>query len=97
MKINIKYFSIALTVVLSTPIIILFIWCAANGFGIDVVRIFESLHPNAGFSIVETGSFVGVAINSAYAIIDSFIFSFAFASLYNFLVSKGEKKVTPKK
>ena len=92
MKLNVKAFAISLMIVFTVPSMVLFIWCAVNGFGIEVVRIFETLHPNGGFSVVKDGSIVGVVVNTIYAAVDSFIVGFAFSSLYNVLVGSDERK-----
>ncbi len=94
MKINVKAFVISFTIVVSMPMVILFIWSALNGFGLMIVKIFESIHPSGGMSIVENinGSFTallsGIIINSLYMMIDAFIVAFAFSKLYNFLSEK---------
>ncbi len=94
MKINVKAFVISFTAVVSVPTIVLFIWSAFGGFGLVIVKIFESVHPSGGMSIVQNmdGSFAalisGIIIDSLYVIVDSFIFAFAFANLYNFLTEK---------
>jgi len=94
MKINVKAFVIALSVIISVPMIVLFIWSSYNGFGILPVKIFESIHPSGGMSIVENidGTFMtrlpGVLIDSLYIIVDSVIISFAFSKFYNYLSSK---------
>lgn len=94
MKLNVKSFVISVTVIFSLPMIILFIWSSLNGFGLIPVKIFESVHPSGGFSIIEnlSGTFLdrlpGILINSVYVIIDSIIFGFAFSKLYNFFNEK---------
>lgn len=98
MKLNIKWFSITALIVGTVPLLILFIWCSINNFGLEMVRIFESIHPNGGLSIVEnienpiTARIPGVIINTIYAALDSLIAGFAFSALYNFFISISEKK-----
>ncbi len=90
MKLNIRAFALSFTILASVPFIVIFIWCSVNGFGSLVVQIFESLHPSGGYSIIKnmSGAFTaklpGIAINSIYILIDSFISAFVFASFYNF-------------
>ena len=94
MKLNIKWFSLTAVVVGTVPALVLFIWCSANGFGAELVRLFESIHPSGGFSIIGnmTGGFSakvpGIIINTLYAVVDSFIGGFAFSVLYNFFVTR---------
>jgi len=94
MKLNIKWFSVTALVIGTVPALVLFIWCAINGFGMELVRLFESIHPSGGVSIVEnmdkaiTGRIPGIFINMIYAAVDSFIAGFAFSSLYNLFVGK---------
>ena len=98
MKLNIKWFSLSLMIVFTVPSMVLFIWCATNGFGAEIVRLFESVHPSGGLSIVEnmTGAFSsripGIAINTVYAAVDSFIGGFAFSLLYNLFLGLSEKE-----
>jgi hypothetical protein len=73
----------------------LFIWCFFNGFGAEVVQLFESIHPS-GFSILSGelstgGRLLAVGINTLYVIVDSFILGAAFSGLYNFLITRAEK------
>lgn len=91
MKLNVKAFAIAIMIVITVPSMVLFIWCAINGFGINVVQIFETLHPNGGFSVIKDASAIGVIINTIYAAVDSFIFGFAFSSLYNVISAYSER------
>jgi hypothetical protein len=94
MKLNIKWFSITALIVGTVPLFILFVWCAANGFGIDLVRIFESIHPSGGLSIFQNmektfySRIPGILIDSAYAAADCFIVGFAFSALYNLFISR---------
>ncbi|MBP7734854.1 MAG: hypothetical protein KA369_02665 [Spirochaetes bacterium] len=98
MKLNIKWFSITTLIIGTLPMLILFIWCSINNFGIEVVRLFESIHPNGGLSIIEniegtiTSRIPGIAINTMYAAFDSLIAGFAFSALYNFFISLSQKK-----
>lgn len=98
MKLNIKWFSITTLIIGTVPMLILFIWCSINNFGIEIVRLFESVHPNGGLSIIGNidGTFTsripGIAINTLYASLDSLIAGFAFSALYNFFISLSEKK-----
>ncbi len=97
MKLNVKWFSLTALIVGTVPLCILFIWCAANGFGIELVRIFESVHPSGGLSIFQNmeEAFVsripGILIDTAYAAADFFILGLAFSSLYNLLIDRFEK------
>jgi len=97
MKLHILWFSITALIVGTTPLLILFIWCSINGFGIDVVRVFESIHPSGGLSIIENidsgivARMTGVAIDTAYAALDFLILGFAFSTIYNFFVNKFDK------
>jgi hypothetical protein len=97
MKLSIKWFSLTALIIGTIPAAVLFSWCAANGFGAEIVRIFESIYPSGGFSILEnmdkplSARIPGVAINTCYAAVDSFIAGFAFSSLYNLFVSKSQK------
>lgn len=94
MKLNIKWFSITMLIIGTIPFLILFIWCSINSFGIEIVKLFESVHPSGGLSIVENINnniltrIPGIAINTIYAALDSLILGFAFSALYNFFVSK---------
>ena len=90
MKLNVKWFTVTALIIGTTPLMILFIWCAINGFGLEAVRLFESVHPGGGFSIIDAsdGSFAskipGILINTLYAAADSLIAGFGFATIYNF-------------
>lgn len=94
MKLNVKWFSIASLIMGTIPLLALFIWCAINGFGAQLVGLFESIHPSGGFSIIEnidkelSTRIIGILINTLYAAIDSFILGFGFSSLYNLFISK---------
>ncbi|TFH42495.1 MAG: hypothetical protein E4G96_03335 [Chrysiogenales bacterium] len=96
MKFNIKWFSVTTMIIGTTPLLILFIWCSINGFGLEGVRLFESIHPSGGFSIVDNfgGSFPsripGILINTLYAATDSLIAGFGFSAIYNFFIDKFE-------
>jgi hypothetical protein len=98
MKLHIKSFCITALIIGTMPLLILFIWCSINGFGIEVVRIFESIHPSGGLSIFNNldksllNRLPGIIINTAYAALDSFIFGITFSSLYNFFISKFESQ-----
>ncbi|MCP4137903.1 MAG: hypothetical protein GY754_43475 [bacterium] len=104
MKLNIKAFSISALIIGAIPGLILFTWCSANGFGAELVKLFESIHPSGGLSILENMrpemTFVsrvpGILINTIYAGVDSFIAGFAFASLYNFLTGRFTAKMEGK-
>ena len=84
-------------IVVTIPSMIIFIWCSINGFGADAVKLFESIHPSGGLSIIEnmdkSTSFklLGALIDTFYSAIDSFIAGFAFSGLYNLFISKFEK------
>ncbi|MBN1531324.1 MAG: hypothetical protein JXA20_01545 [Spirochaetes bacterium] len=97
MKLHVKAFCIAAVAVATIPGLILFIWCSVTGFGTEIVRIFESVHPSGGLSILSNinSSFAscipGIAVNTIYTAADSFIVSILFVTLYNMLVSKFEK------
>lgn len=96
MKLNIKCFTITALIIGTTPLLILFVWCAVNGFGLEAVRLFESIHPSGGLSIIDAmnGSFVsripGIAINTLYAAADSLIAGFGFSTIYNFFIDRFE-------
>lgn len=98
MKLNIKWFSITTLIIGTVPMLILFVWCSINNFGIEVVRLFESIHPNGGLSIIENidanvaARIPGIVINTMYAALDSLILGFAFSALYNFFISFSENK-----
>jgi hypothetical protein len=97
MRLNIKAFAVSALIIGTVPTAILFIWCGINGFGADLVRIFESIHPSGAYSILGnidkpfSGLIPGILINTFYAAVDSFIAGFAFASLYNLLNGRSEK------
>ncbi len=94
MKLNVISFSLSTLIVGTIPLAILFIWCALNGFGLEFVRIFESIHPSGGLSIIENMSkgfsarIFGIFINIFYVAADTFIAGFALSSIYNFLNKK---------
>ncbi len=98
MKLNVKWFSITGLIMGGGIGLILFIWCSANGFGLQLVQLFESIHPSGGLSIVAniSGSFVskipGIIVNTVYASVDSFIITFCYSGLYNLLISRASKK-----
>lgn len=100
MKLNILWFSITALIVGTTPLLILFIWCSINGFGIEAVRIFESIHPSGGLSIIENmdsdavARIIGIVIDTVYAALDFLIAGFAFSSLYNFFISRFDRTKT---
>ncbi len=92
MKINIKAFTIAFVIAGTLPALLLFIGCSVNGFGAEIVRLFESVHPSGGFSIIENIDndigikVVALAVNVVYTIADCFIMGFGFAALYNIIL-----------
>ena len=94
MKLNAKWFSLSVMIVFTILSLTLFIWCTINQFGAELVRLFESIHPNGGLSIVENISggigvkIAGICINTLYAAVDSFIITFAITSLYNIFAKK---------
>ncbi len=94
MKLNIKWFSITTLIIGTVPMLILFIWCSFNSFGIEIVKLFESVHPSGGLSIVEninntiSTRIPGIIINTLYAALDSLILGFAFSAVYNFFITK---------
>ncbi len=98
MKFDIKAFTASFTIISVSFSLILFVWCSANGFGAQIVQLFESVHPTGGFSIIENinSSFFakipGIFINTIYVALDAFIVSFLFSSLNNFIVMKTRKK-----
>lgn len=92
MKLNVKWFSITALIIGTVPALVLFVWCSLTGFGTDLVKLFESIHPSGGITIFSSGNFVlGILINTLYSAVDSFILGFAFSSLYNLFVTKFEK------
>jgi hypothetical protein len=99
MKFNVIAFSITSLIMASVFSLILFIWCYVNGFGSEIVRLFESVHPSGGFSILKNSSgsifsaIIPIVINTLYSAIDGFIVGFAFSGLYNFLAAKFEPAV----
>ncbi len=94
MKLNTKWFTVTAVIVGTVPALILYIWCSINGFGAELVSLFESVHPSGGFSIVANlneppaSRIAGVIINTLYTLVDFFILGIAFSGLYNFLVTK---------
>jgi len=94
MKLHVRAFCITSVVLATVSGLIVFTWCSATGFGAEIVRIFESVHPSGGLSIVSNinGSFVGcipgIVVNTLYTAADSFIASIFFVTLYNLLVSR---------
>jgi hypothetical protein len=98
MKLNNKWFTITLIIVGTVPALILFIWCGLNGFGTELVRVFESIHPAGGFSAIPTADTTfltrlpAVVINTLYAGADLFITGIAFSTLYNFFVERSGTK-----
>lgn len=97
MKLNIRAFCLASVIIVTLPSLLLFVWCAVTGFGSELVRLFESVHPSGGLSIIAnvstsfTSCIPGIAVNTLYAAADSFIGSMMFVLLYNFLAGKFEK------
>ena len=100
MKLHIKWFAITMMIVWTLPAFIIFIWCSATGFGADIVKLFESVHPSGGLSIIsklsENKSFIsfipGILINTIYMAVDSFIGGFVFSFVYNLFLTKFEKE-----
>ncbi|HOW81678.1 MAG TPA: hypothetical protein PK573_03895 [Spirochaetota bacterium] len=94
MKLSIKWFSVTALIIGTVPAAVLFTWCAMNGFGAEIVRLFESVYPSGGFSILENmdkpvlNRVPGIIINTCYMAVDTFIAGFSFSSLYNLFVSK---------
>ncbi len=97
MKLNIKAFSISVMIVITVPSLILFIWCSLNGFGSEVVRLFESIHPTGGFSITENFSkpvyirLIGVLADTLYVAIESFFAGYFIALINNVLIPVSKK------
>jgi hypothetical protein len=94
MKLHVKWFTLSMVLTGLVPSLILFSWCAVNGFGTDLIRIFESVHPAGGFSVIPaSGStpasrIIAVVINSLYSAADFFIAGILFSSLYNFFTER---------
>ncbi|MBN2436058.1 MAG: hypothetical protein JXK07_12405 [Spirochaetes bacterium] len=97
MKFNIKAFTISSVIVCTLPAFILFTWCAINNFAIETVVLFETIHPSGAFSLTNTisSSFTakipGIIFNTLYVAVDTFIFTFLFALLYNLLSGNNRK------
>ncbi len=98
MKIDIKAFTLSAVILTTLSSFILFVWCSSNNFAIEVVTLFEKLHPSGAFSISENlgnpfaKKIPGILINTVYAAADAFIFSFVFSFLYNLLADTDKKK-----
>jgi len=98
MKFNVIWFSLTACIVGAFFSLVLFIWCSVNGFGAELVRLFESVHPSGGFSIIENmdASFLskipGILINFLYSAVDFLVAGFAFSSVYNLLLSKFDRE-----
>ncbi len=94
MKLQVKWFTLSLVLAGLIPSVILFAWCAVNGFGTEVVRLFESIHPAGGFSVIPSAGstalsrIIAVVINSLYSAVDFFIAGILFSSLYNFFTER---------
>lgn len=97
MKLHIRSFCLTVMILFTIPALALFIWCSVTGFGTELVRLFESVHPSGGMSILSNtaaplwGRVPGIVVNTLYMAADSFIAGMAFPSLYNFFVSIFEK------
>ena len=97
MKLHIRSFCITAVILTVLPGLGLFIWCSLTGFGFEVVRLFESIHPSGGLSILPgAGDAVaskvpGIVVNTLYLAVDAFIASVLFSSIYNFFVDLFEK------
>ena len=89
MKLNVKWFTISSMIVVTIPMILLFIAFVLFGLGGELVKLFESIHPGGGFSLInnidkdEKILFVGILINIIWTMVDVFLFAFALSSLYN--------------
>lgn len=97
MKFDIRSFTASFTLTVTIFSLLLFTWCSINGFGAQIVQIFESVHPSGGFSIIDNfdanliSKIPGIIINTLYAAIDSFIFSLLIAIFNNFFLNKLKK------
>jgi hypothetical protein len=94
MKLHVKWFTLSLVLTGLIPSLILFSWCAVNGFGTELVRVFESIHPAGGFSVIPSAGstpvsrVIAVVINSLYCAVDFFIAGILFSSFYNFFLER---------
>lgn len=88
MKINIKAFTTALTIIFTAMILIISIWTRlSTQFGQEFMSAFNSIHPHPFVATLDNLSmaeeFYGIGLDLFYAVIDSIIFSLGFALLYN--------------
>ena len=90
MKINIRAFTIAFTVVMSILILVITVWARLSGiFGREFMDLYNSVHPHpfrvtlGGLTPLE--HVYGVGLDLFYAVVDSLVFSLSFGFLYNWL------------
>lgn len=95
MKINVRAFTIAFTVVLSVTLLVISVWTRSSAsFGRELMDVFNSVHPHPfrasleGLTLAE--HFYGAALDLFYTIVDCLIFSLSFSMLYNWIVSRSE-------
>jgi len=97
MRLHIRAFCLASVTTATLPGFIIFVWCSLTGFGTELVRLFESIHPSGGLSIIDnvnnsfTSCIPGIVVNTLYTAVDAFILSIIFALFYNLFIGKFEK------
>lgn len=98
MKLEVRSFIIAVLTVTLVPWIILLVWCSINGFGFELINLYEKLHPSGALSLVFNINnpyhtrIPGIIINTLYLAADGFILSFAFVTVYNLCLKKFNTK-----
>jgi len=97
MRLHLASFAISFTTLCSLIILILTVWTRLSStFGGEFMSAFRSIHPNpygAGDTDLTTlQTALGALFDLFYAATDSLVFSLGFGSLYNFLVSRTERK-----
>ncbi len=87
MKMNVKAFTLAFSIIMTLLILVLSTWSRISTvFGVEFMMAFQSIHPHPFPGTPGTdlpGNALGVLFDGAYALVDSVIFSLAFTFLYN--------------
>ncbi|MCB1308013.1 MAG: hypothetical protein KDK30_07535 [Leptospiraceae bacterium] len=96
MKINTRAFIIAFTTIFAVLILLLTVWTRlSTQFGAEFMAVFNSVHPHPYRATVGGLQWheevFGAAIDFFYAVVDSLIFSLAFSSLYNWVLSRSDR------
>ncbi|HOJ49506.1 MAG TPA: hypothetical protein PKW55_01700 [Spirochaetota bacterium] len=101
MKISVIGMGIAWAFLLFFIILIISVWCSITGFGIEFIKLFNSINPSPSvitysYSLTRwsnfTNNIIPILINLFYSIVDGLIIGIILGSSYNFSINILTKK-----